>query len=337
MARAARGAHLGVVRRADREVPGGRGAVSAEEIATALKNMVVSGDLFPVTCGAATRNSGTRALLDLIVEGLPSPKRAGPVHARHADGEEIEIDLEDGTVVFVFKTIADPFAGKLEPVPRLRRAHHRRHDADRHPHPRQGALRGAARGAGQGAPPDDGARPGRDRRRGQAQGRADRRPAARPRARRRRRPGRAARARRVRGRGAGAQGRGREARHVAAAPARGGPDARGAPRRAHRRDAGRGPLADARRGHARPPQAPLRRRGRDAPAARAVPGGDPQGRPGPRPAQEAVRRPRPVRRLPHPDRAAAGPRGLRVRRQDRRRRDPAELPRRRSTRASRSR
>ncbi len=86
---------------------------TAEEIATALKNMVVSGDLFPVTCGAATRNSGTDALLDLIVEGLPSPKRAGPVHARHADGEEIEIDLEDGTVVFVFKTIADPFAGKL--------------------------------------------------------------------------------------------------------------------------------------------------------------------------------------------------------------------------------
>ena len=35
------------------------------------------------------------------------------MHARHADGEEIEIDLEDGTVVFVFKTIADPFAGKL--------------------------------------------------------------------------------------------------------------------------------------------------------------------------------------------------------------------------------
>jgi elongation factor G len=86
---------------------------SAEEIAAALKNMVVSGDLFPVTCGAATRNSGTDALLDLIVEGLPSPKRAGPVHARHADGEEIEIELEDGTVVFVFKTIADPFAGKL--------------------------------------------------------------------------------------------------------------------------------------------------------------------------------------------------------------------------------
>ena len=42
--------------------------------------------------------------------------------------------------------------------------------------------------------------------------------------------------------------------------------------------------------------------------------------------QEADRRPRPVRRLPDRARAARGARGLRVRRQDRRRRDPAELP-----------
>ena len=44
------------------------------------------------------------------------------------------------------------------------------------------------------------------------------------------------------------------------------------------------------------------------------------------PLQEADRRPRPVRRLPHRDRAARGPRRLRVRRPDRRRRDPAGLP-----------
>jgi len=86
---------------------------TAEEIASALKSMVVAGDLFPVTCGAATRNSGTRALLDLIVEGLPSPKRAGPLHARNHEGEMVDIGLEDGAVAFVFKTIADPFAGKL--------------------------------------------------------------------------------------------------------------------------------------------------------------------------------------------------------------------------------
>ena len=49
---------------------------------------------------------------------------------------------------------------------------------------------------------------------------------------------------------------------------------------------------------------PLRRRGRAEAAARALPGDDPQAGQGPRPPQEADRRPRPVRRLPHRDRAA---------------------------------
>ena len=73
--------------------------------------------------------------------------------------------------------------------------------------------------------------------------------------------------------------------------------------------------------------APVRRRGRDLHPPRVpVPRDDPQAGARPGPLQEADRRPRPVRRLPHRDRAAARPRGLRVRRQDRRRRDPAGLP-----------
>ena len=55
-------------------------------------------------------------------------------------------------------------------------------------------------------------------------------------------------------------------------------------------------------------QAPLRRRGRAAPAARPVPRDDPQGVARAGPLQEADRRPRPVRRLPHRARAARGPR-----------------------------
>ena len=67
---------------------------------------------------------------------------------------------------------------------------------------------------------------------------------------------------------------------------------------------------------------PLRRRDRAAPAAGALPGGDPQARQGPRPLQEADRRPRPVRRLPHRDRARRGGHRLRVRRRDQGRLDP---------------
>ena len=79
------------------------GEISREEMAGALKNLVTEGRLFPVGCGAATRNVGSRGLLDLIVEGLPSPARARNVP--EVGGAE--------TVAYVFKTIADPFSGKV--------------------------------------------------------------------------------------------------------------------------------------------------------------------------------------------------------------------------------
>ena len=84
---------------------------------------------------------------------------------------------------------------------------------------------------------------------------------------------------------------------------RGGPDARRPPRPADRRADHRRADPDPRRGDRRPDEAPLRRRDRAAPAAGPVPRDDPQAGQGARPLQEADRRPRPVRRLPHRDRA----------------------------------
>jgi elongation factor G len=77
--------------------------LGTEEVAKALKDAVTRGELFPVACGVATKNLGTTALLDLLVEGVPSPaKRPGAIDV---DGA--------GTAVFVFKTVADPFAGRI--------------------------------------------------------------------------------------------------------------------------------------------------------------------------------------------------------------------------------
>jgi len=87
--------------------------ITQQEMAAALKSMVSRGELFPVCCGAAQRNSGTHALLDLIVEAIPSPKRAGAVQAHTRDGQEVRLGLDDGVVAYVFKTIADPYAGRL--------------------------------------------------------------------------------------------------------------------------------------------------------------------------------------------------------------------------------
>ena len=71
------------------------------DVAAALKTAVTNDELYPVACGVATKNLGTHALLDLLVEGVPSPaKKPSPIGAT-------------GTAAFVFKTVADPFAGRI--------------------------------------------------------------------------------------------------------------------------------------------------------------------------------------------------------------------------------
>jgi len=68
-----------------------------------------------VTCGVATKNLGTDRLLDALVSDLPSPAKKGSVKARDAEGNEVEIAPEESgeTVAFVWKTLADPFAGRI--------------------------------------------------------------------------------------------------------------------------------------------------------------------------------------------------------------------------------
>jgi elongation factor G len=89
--------------------------ISHEEIVTALKQGVTGGRLFPVTCGVATKNLGTNRLLEALVEDLPSPAMRGAVVARGRDGEELEIepDPDGDPVAYVFKTLADPYAGRI--------------------------------------------------------------------------------------------------------------------------------------------------------------------------------------------------------------------------------
>jgi elongation factor G len=77
--------------------------LGVDEVAHALKEAVTRGEVFPVGCAVATKNLGTTALLDLLVEGVPSPAKKGA-----------PIDLaEPEAAAFVFKTIADPFAGRI--------------------------------------------------------------------------------------------------------------------------------------------------------------------------------------------------------------------------------
>ncbi|HEY3944684.1 MAG TPA: elongation factor G [Solirubrobacteraceae bacterium] len=84
--------------------------ISHEEIVAALKDGTNHGDLFPVTCGIATRNLGTNRLLDAVVDDLPSPVKHGGLQV----GEMTLQPVEDREMyAYVFKTRADPFAGRI--------------------------------------------------------------------------------------------------------------------------------------------------------------------------------------------------------------------------------
>ncbi len=84
--------------------------ISHEEIVTALKDGTNHGAMFPVTCGVATRNLATNRLLDAIVDDLPSPVKHGGLDV----GEVmLEPDEDKEMFAYVFKTRADPFAGRI--------------------------------------------------------------------------------------------------------------------------------------------------------------------------------------------------------------------------------
>jgi elongation factor G len=84
--------------------------ISHDEIVTALKDGTNHGDLFPVVCGIATRNLGTNRLLDAIVEDLPSPVKHGGLQLPEVT---LEPDPDAELFAYVFKTKADPFAGRI--------------------------------------------------------------------------------------------------------------------------------------------------------------------------------------------------------------------------------
>jgi elongation factor G len=84
--------------------------ISHEEIVTALEDGTDHGHIFPVTCGVATTRLGANRLLDAFVDDLPSPVQHGGL----AVGEiTLAPDPEAEMFAYVFKTRADPFAGRI--------------------------------------------------------------------------------------------------------------------------------------------------------------------------------------------------------------------------------
>jgi elongation factor G len=92
------------------------GELSAEELKSGLRKGVVSGNVIPVICGSALKGIGATLLMDMVVSSFASPVDRGPVKGRKPGTDIVEErqPSEDGPFsAIVFKTIADPYAGRL--------------------------------------------------------------------------------------------------------------------------------------------------------------------------------------------------------------------------------
>jgi elongation factor G len=90
--------------------------LTTAEIHGALRQGVFEGELVPVLCGSASLNIGVETLENMIIEYLPSPNdREGVVGINPATSEEIirKCSENEPFSAIVFKTIADPYVGKL--------------------------------------------------------------------------------------------------------------------------------------------------------------------------------------------------------------------------------
>jgi len=92
-------------------------ALTEEEIRRVLRKATVAGHIVPVICGAAFKNKGVQALLDAVVDYLPSPVDVPPIkgHLPHHDATHAERPPSDDApfAALAFKIMTDPYVGKL--------------------------------------------------------------------------------------------------------------------------------------------------------------------------------------------------------------------------------
>ncbi len=95
------------------------GELTDEEIINGIKEGSLTKKFIPVSCGSALKNIGINSLLDSIILCIPSPLEmvtVSPIKGKNPkDGSEVERKPVDNEPIsaYVFKTIADPYAGKL--------------------------------------------------------------------------------------------------------------------------------------------------------------------------------------------------------------------------------
>ena len=95
------------------------GEITNEEVMKGIKEASLTRRFIPVACGSATMNIGVTQLMELMLMCLPTPEemsRISPIRGTNPkDGKEVDRKpvTTDPLTAYVFKTVADPFAGKL--------------------------------------------------------------------------------------------------------------------------------------------------------------------------------------------------------------------------------
>lgn len=90
------------------------GNLTHEEICQGLKNALLQRNIFPVLVSDALSNRGVQQLLDFIVTFCPAPSDFAPLVAKN--GTALKADQNGPFAALVFKTISDPFTGKISLV-----------------------------------------------------------------------------------------------------------------------------------------------------------------------------------------------------------------------------
>jgi elongation factor G len=90
------------------------GTLTDDELVSGLRSATLGGKLFPLVCTSALANIAIQPLLDAVLACLPSPLDR-PFPARDKAGADIGVKADDRApaAAFVWKTIADPFAGRI--------------------------------------------------------------------------------------------------------------------------------------------------------------------------------------------------------------------------------
>lgn len=95
------------------------GTLPDEDLIKGLAAGIQAGSIYPVFCTSASHNIGVRSFLESVIELCPSPLQRGPIEVIDAQSKEarnIQISKDGRSAGFVFKTLADPFAGRINLV-----------------------------------------------------------------------------------------------------------------------------------------------------------------------------------------------------------------------------